>query len=113
MSLWTYIFEFFHPCFHNWERVVELKDRPENPSAVTIVLICTDCGKMRQETFVAPKAQSCPPHQWETTGTGQIVEGQKNMVGAQKAIPVGTFKDLRCIKCGEVTRKSLMTGMPT
>jgi hypothetical protein len=108
VTLIEHIIAFFWPCPHEWERIVELKDREENPTAATVVYGCKLCARTKQETFVAPKGHaSCPPHKWRLVASTDVYDHadtelmKAGDVKREDCTPHSYLERFECSICGE------------
>jgi hypothetical protein len=103
MNLLRALVEAFNPCFHQWEVIETLRDRPEDPMVITIVRQCAICSALGTETikgpprYVAPDPV-CPPHKWATVNTIQLVK----YVNAAKKDTRGYQYIQQCTRCGDM-----------
>ena len=98
-------FDWLRCPVHDWERVDVLKDRPKNPTAVTIISACRACGKVKQETVKAPlgnvpPAPVCPPHKWKLVES-VLVYPKGTKKGDEETIPMSRLEIMQCDLCGE------------
>ena len=112
MSFKEWFYGLFEPpCLHQWDKVAELRDKPKNATAATLIRMCRHCGEVSEITFRSPtgKVETCPPHTWAVTEKVPVYAyGTKK--DDKSAIPHALIFIMKCERCGEMKQKKMDAG---